>query len=99
MRPPRSPALYARFARHLAWEFRLPLGVFSTLVLLGGLALKLTYHARPLGYAEACYGVFLLIFLEPYLDFPGEWYLQPAFFLLPIVGLGRWPTRSSGWPT
>jgi voltage-gated potassium channel len=88
MRPPRSPALYARFARHLAWEFRLPLGVFSTLVLLGGLALRLTYHARPLGYAEACYGVFLLIFLEPYLDFPGEWYLQPLFFLLPIVGLG-----------
>jgi voltage-gated potassium channel len=73
MRPPRSPALYARFALHLAREFRLPLGVFSALVLLGGLALRLTYHARPLGYAEACYCVFLLIFLEPYLDFPGEW--------------------------
>ena len=56
--------------------------------MLGGLALKLTYHARPLGYAEACYGVFLLIFLEPYLDFPAEWYLRPAFFLLPVVGLG-----------
>jgi voltage-gated potassium channel len=26
--------------------------------------------------------------LEPYLDFPDEWYLQPLFFLLPIVGLG-----------
>src|SRR3954469_7049848 len=88
MRHPRSPALYARFACHMAWEFRLPLGVFSALVLLGGMALKLAYHARPLGYAEACYGVFLLIFLEPYLDFPGEWYLQPLFFLLPIVGLG-----------
>jgi voltage-gated potassium channel len=88
MRPHRPPALYARYARLLAWEFRLPLGVFSALVLIGGLALKLAYHARPLGYAEACYGVFLLIFLEPYLDFPREWYLQPVFFLLPIVGLG-----------
>jgi Trk K+ transport system NAD-binding subunit len=32
--------------------------------------------------------VFLLIFLEPSLDFPDKWYLQSLFFLLPVVGLG-----------
>ena len=29
-----------------------------------------------------------MIFLESSLEFPDEWYLQPLFFLLPIVGLG-----------
>ena len=29
-----------------------------------------------------------MIFLESSLDFPEEWYLQPLFFLLPVVGLG-----------
>ena len=31
---------------------------------------------------------FLMIFLESSLDFPTEWYLQPLFFLLPVIGLG-----------
>ena len=30
----------------------------------------------------------MMIFLESGLEFPDEWYLQPFFFLLPIVGLG-----------
>jgi Trk K+ transport system NAD-binding subunit len=88
---PRAPiglAVHARYLRYLFWEFRWPLGVFWSLVFLGGLVLRLSYHHRPLSYAEACYSVFLLIFLEPYLDFPDEWYLQPLFFLLPILGLG-----------
>ena len=29
-----------------------------------------------------------MIFLESSLDFPDEWYLQPLFFLFPVVGLG-----------
>ena len=29
-----------------------------------------------------------MIFLESSLDFPDEWYLQPLFFLLPVLGLG-----------
>jgi Trk K+ transport system NAD-binding subunit len=87
--PRPSPARIAtRYVRHLLWEFRWALGVFWGLVLVGGLILFLFYHDEPLGYAEACYAVFMLIFLEPYLAFPDEWYLQPLFFLLPIVGLG-----------
>jgi Trk K+ transport system NAD-binding subunit len=80
--------VYLRFARYLLWEFRWALGVFATLVLGGGLIINHFYHREYVAYPRACYSVFLLIFLESSLDFPDEWYLQPLFFLLPIVGLG-----------
>jgi Trk K+ transport system NAD-binding subunit len=88
IRTPIRLAIFARYLRYLLWEFRWPLGVFWGLVLGGGALLCVSYHHRELTYVEACYSVFLLIFLEPYLDFPDEWYLQPFFFFLPIVGLG-----------
>lgn len=88
IRTPIRLAIYTRYVQYLLWEFRWSLGVFWSLVLFGGLVLWQTYHHRPLAYLEACYSVFLLIFLEPYLDFPDEWYLQPLFFLVPILGLG-----------
>src|SRR5207253_8534006 len=62
--------------------------VFWTLVLGGGLVLHAFYDDGRLGLARACHAVFLMIFLESSLDFPDEWYLQPLFFLFPIVGLG-----------
>lgn len=80
--------VYLRFVRYLIREFRWPLTVFATLVLAGGLFLHLGYHHESLSYPKACYSVFLMIFLASGLDFPDEWYLQPFFFLLPIVGLG-----------
>ncbi len=82
--------MYLRFARYLLWEFRWALGVFWSLVVLGGLLLHVFYHREgvTLSFARACHAVFLLIFLESSLDFPDEWYLQPLFFLLPVVGLG-----------
>jgi Trk K+ transport system NAD-binding subunit len=80
--------VYLRFAGYLLWEFRWTLGVFWTLVLGGGLILNQFYHRAPLAYAKACHAVFLMIFLASDLEFPNEWYLQPFFFLLPIVGLG-----------
>jgi len=87
----RAPArflIYFRFARYLLWEFRWPLGVFTALVLAGGAILHRYYHHEQLPYARACHAVFLLIFLESSVDFPDEWYLQPLFFLLPVIGLG-----------
>src|SRR3954470_24433890 len=84
----RTLRVYLRFVRYLLWEFRWSLGVFATLVLGGGLLLHLGYHREIVGYPKACYSVFLMIFLESGLDFPDEWYLQPFFFLLPIIGLG-----------
>ncbi|RUL88316.1 potassium channel family protein [Tautonia sociabilis] len=82
--------VYARYARYLLWEFRWSLSVFWGLVVLGGWLLHKTYHhdGETLGFAEACYGIFLLIFVEGFLEFPDEWYLQVAFFLVPVVGLG-----------
>ncbi len=81
--------MYLRFARYLLWEFRWPLCVFWALVLSGGLILHRFYHHDGgLPFARACHAVFLLIFLESSLEFPDEWYLQPLFFLLPVVGLG-----------
>ncbi|MFI5457922.1 MAG: potassium channel family protein [Isosphaerales bacterium] len=87
----RAPArfqMYLRFARYLLWEFRWPLGVMITLVLGGGLILHRFYSHEQLPFVRACHAVFLLIFLESTIDFPKEWYLQPLFFLLPVVGLG-----------
>ncbi|MEW4570896.1 NAD-binding protein [Tautonia sp. JC769] len=82
--------VYARYARFLLHEFRWALGVFWTLVVGGGWILHRFYHhdGETLEFAEACYGVFLLIFVEAALEFPDEWYLQFAFFLVPIIGLG-----------
>jgi voltage-gated potassium channel len=89
MKSPSQIAIFGRYALFLLKEFRWPLIVFAGLVLLGGLALRLGYHHHEIGYVEACYTVFLLIFLEAAnLEFPSEWYLQLAFFILPIVGLG-----------
>ncbi|HMF12342.1 MAG TPA: NAD-binding protein [Gemmataceae bacterium] len=80
-----------RFGGYLLWEFRWPLAVFWGMVLLGGLGLWKFYHPKDgaaLGYAEACFAVFGLAFLQPPLPFPQEWYLQPFFFLVPMIGLG-----------
>ncbi len=80
-----------RYTHHLVWEFRWPLVVFWTIVLGGGLLLHLFYsheNHHLASYGEACYAIFMLIFLESYLSFPDEWYLQPFFFLLPVIGLG-----------
>jgi Trk K+ transport system NAD-binding subunit len=80
--------IYSRFVLFLLWEFRWPLVVFATLVVGGGMLLHLFYHHEPLNFPRACHAVFLMIFLESSIDFPDEWYLQPLFFLFPIIGLG-----------
>jgi Trk K+ transport system NAD-binding subunit len=78
---------HLRFGGYLLWEFRWPLGVFWTVVLAGGAMLHGFYHKQPLAYPEACYQVFLLFFLQPSLPFPEEWFLQPFFFLVPMLGV------------
>ena len=80
--------IYLRFVRYLLWEFRWPLLVFAALVVGGGAVLWEFYEKEELTFARACHAVFLLIFLESSLEFPKEWYLQPLFFLFPIIGLG-----------
>ncbi len=88
VRTPVRLRMYLRFMTLVLWEFRWPLAVFWTLVLGGGLILHCFYDHERLSFARACHGVFLMIFLESSLDFPEEWYLQPLFFLFPVLGLG-----------
>jgi Trk K+ transport system NAD-binding subunit len=90
LRPRDRLTIILRYARHLLWEFRWPLSVFWSLVLVGGLLLWAYYHNadRALSYGEACYAIFMMIFVETYLPFPEEWYLQPLFFIVPLIGLG-----------
>ena len=85
---PRWLSTHARYGLYLAHEFRWPLGVFLATVLVGGLVLHHCYAREHVGLARAFYVVFLMVFLESGLDFPDEWYLQPLFFLVPLVGLG-----------
>ena len=88
VRTPVRLRMYLRFMGLVLWEFRWPLVVFWSLVLGGGLLLHWFYDHGKLSFARACHGVFLMIFLESSLDFPEEWYLQPLFFLFPVLGLG-----------
>lgn len=83
--PARSAAKIARYAQYLLREFRGPLAVFGGLVLLGGLLFSRTLG---LPYGKACWGVFMLIFVQPVLEFPDRWFTQALFFLIPIAGLG-----------
>jgi voltage-gated potassium channel len=86
--PVMSPAAIPKFirrARYILREFRWPLLVFAALVLGGGALFSQSMH---LTYAKACFGVFMLIFVQPSLDFPDHWYDQALFFIIPIVGLG-----------
>ncbi len=88
MKLPRGLHVRLRFARSVLWEFRWALGVFWGLVLLCGTALYVGYDEKPLSFDQACNAAFFLMFAQPSLDFPAKWYLQPLFFLLPIVCIG-----------
>jgi len=76
---------FLRRGRYLVREFRWPLIVFAAIVLLAG---ALFSRSMNLPYAKACFGVFMLIFVQPSLDFPDHWYDRALFFIIPIVGLG-----------
>ena len=80
-----------RDTRVLVRQFRVPLLAF--IVLLGGGTLALHFfYAYPetgqrLGWAEALYSVFTLVFLQPVLPFPRAAGLQLLFIVTPLVGL------------
>lgn len=74
-----------RRGRYLLREFKWPLMVFAGIVLLGGALFSRTMN---LPYVESCFGIFMLVFVQPNLKFPDQWYNQALFFIIPIVGLG-----------
>lgn len=87
MRKRRSAYACWRFAVYLAREFKWPLLVSFALVLGGGLVLHLFYDEQPLSYGRACHAVFSMMFFEM-IPLPSQWYLQPLFYVVPIIGLG-----------
>jgi len=86
LRETRASVRYLLFLLH---QFRWSVGIFWGLVLAGGSIVHFFYHddGRTIGWAESCWGVFLLVFGEAYLGFPDEWFLRPLFFAVPVIGL------------
>ena len=65
--------------------------LFAAIVLGGTLLFRLFYtfpgtDQHP-GLGESLYAMFGLIFFNPILEFPEQWYLQILYFVIPIVGL------------
>lgn len=85
----RETVASVRYLLFLLHQFRWSIGIFWGLVLVGGTVVHLFYHDKgeTKGLAEACWGIFLLVFGEAYLGFPDEWYLRPLFFVVPVIGL------------
>ena len=89
--PTRYFLAYWRDLRVLLRQFRLPLVMFIGSVLLVGLIFDLLYWDATVpdpNYAESVYAIFSMIFFGQSLPFPGQWYLQVFYFVMPIVGLG-----------
>ncbi len=73
-------------ARYMLREFRWPMLVFAGLVLGGGALFSITMR---IPFGKACFGAYMLIFVQPNLDWPEhQWYNQVLFFLMPVIGLG-----------
>jgi Trk K+ transport system NAD-binding subunit len=80
-----------RDARVLLHESQVSLFLFF-LINLGGAAILHWFYIHPdtgrsLTPGEALHATFAMIFLEFSLDYPDQWYLQPLFFVIPVVGL------------
>lgn len=71
-------------------EFRVILLAFIITLLVSAAVFRLLWgitHDAPLRYADALYFVTTMLFFEPTLDFPREWYLDLFFFLMPALGV------------
>lgn len=72
-------------------EFRRPLLLFGLAIAGSGLLYYQlsAYAGQPIGsLAEAIYATLSLTFLQANVIFPGEWYRQVFFFVMPVVGIG-----------
>jgi voltage-gated potassium channel len=80
-----------RDAQVLFQESRGALLLFLVLVFGGATLLYLLYvdpdTGQRLGFAEALYATFSLLFFQSSLSFPHHWLLQILYFIVPILGL------------
>jgi voltage-gated potassium channel len=80
-----------RDTRVLLRQFRIPLLLFAASILVGGFLFDRLYthsQVQSLSYSEAAYAVFSMIFFNPNIPLPHQWYLQTFFFVMPLIGLG-----------
>ncbi|GAB4475018.1 MAG: hypothetical protein Kow00124_15560 [Anaerolineae bacterium] len=72
-------------------EFRGLLTAFALVVLACATSFMLLWNSftsyERLAFPEALYFVITMLFLETTIEFPGEWFLELYFFLMPVVGL------------
>jgi voltage-gated potassium channel len=80
-----------RDIRVLFQESWIPLVLFAA-ILVGGALLFHRIYTYPgtdqhPDFGEALYGTFSLIFFNPHLEFPEQWYLRVLYYIIPILGL------------
>lgn len=71
-------------------EFRVPLFIFISLIVVGGFCYHILSQSTSIptkSLSEAFYTVLTLIFLQPIQPYPQAWYLQIFYFLMPLLGL------------
>lgn len=71
-------------------EFRLPLFLFLLTLFLGAWSFRILWNrSQPemVSASEALYDVLTMIFFQSAVEFPGVWYLDVYFFIMPAVGL------------
>ena len=99
--PQRTPVVKKKWRRTIRAELRDvrvllqeswgSLILFTIIVLGGALLFRLLYTlpdtGQHPGFGQALYATFSLIFFNPILEFPEQWYLQILYFVIPIVGL------------
>jgi voltage-gated potassium channel len=71
-------------------EFRIPLLLFLLTLFLGAWSFRALWNhsqLEMLSITEALYDVLTMIFFQSAVDFPGVWYLDIYFFVMPVIGL------------
>ena len=72
-------------------ESRNALILFLVILTIGTLAFHFKYiypgTNQCLNLSEALYATFTLVLFNPEIPYPGQWYLQVLFFIIPIFGL------------
>jgi Trk K+ transport system NAD-binding subunit len=80
-----------RDVRVLLQESWTSLLLFVVILVVGALLFHRVYTYpgtnRHPDFGKALYGTFSLIFFNPYLDFPEQWYLQILYYVIPVLGL------------
>jgi voltage-gated potassium channel len=77
---------YFHYLRKPLLNFLPIFGILVALLFTGSICFHFLYTQRQLGYTEALYYTYCLIWLEHLIEFPRHWLLQIFYFVLPPMG-------------